>query len=76
MILGVDTVKQGQGIGGSIIQPILARAEADGLRCCYLETMKERNVVFYEKNGFEVLVEDDIPNGGPHFWTMKRYAKG
>lgn len=27
MILGVDTVKQGQGIGGSIIQPILARAD-------------------------------------------------
>ncbi len=74
MILGVDTAKQGQGIGGSIIQPILARADADGLPC-YLETMKEINVAFYEKHGFQVVVEDDLPNGGPHFWTMKRPAR-
>lgn len=71
MILGVDTVKQGQGVGGSIIQPILGRADGDGLPC-YLETMKEINVAFYTKHGFEVIVEDDIPNGGPHYWTMKR----
>ena len=74
MILGVDTAKQGQGVGGSIIQPILGRADADGLPC-YLETMKERNVVFYEKHGFKVVVEDDLPKGGPHFWTMKREAQ-
>ena len=74
MILGVDTAKQGQGVGSSLVAPMLARADADGLPC-YLETMKERNVVFYEKHGFQVVVEDDLPKGGPHFWTMKRPAK-
>ncbi len=75
MILGVDTVRQGQGVGGGLIQPIIARADSDGLPC-YLETMKERNVTFYQKHGFVVVVEGDLPKGGPYFWTMKREARG
>jgi hypothetical protein len=34
--------------------------------------MKPRNVSFYEKHGFEVVVEDDVIGGGLHFWTMRR----
>ena len=60
MILGVDPPRQGQGVGGALIQPILARADADGLPC-YLETTKTRNVPFYQKHGFEMIVEDDLP---------------
>jgi len=70
MVLGVDPPRQGQGVGGSLIAPILARADAEGLPC-YLETLKTRNLGFYRKHGFEVVVEDDLPSG-PHFWTMKR----
>lgn len=70
MVLGVDPSRQGQGVGGSLIAPTLARADADGLSC-YLETAKERNVTFYRKHGFEVVVEDDVPDGF-HYWTMKR----
>ena len=51
--------------------PVLAKADAAGLPC-YLETMKTRNVPFYRKHGFEVIVEDDLPGGGFHFWTMRR----
>lgn len=71
MILGVDPSSQGQGIGGGIIQPVLARADAAGLPC-YLETAKSRNVTFYRKHGFEVVHEGDIPGGGAHVWTMAR----
>ncbi len=74
MLLGVDTGKQGQGVGSSLVAPMLARADAEGLPC-YLETMKEINVAFYEKHGFHVVVEDDLPKGAPHFWTMKRPAR-
>ncbi len=75
MTLGVDPPLQGQGIGGSLIQPGLARADADGLPC-YLETMKEINVAFYRRHGFEVVAEGDIPAGGPHYWTMLRAPRG
>ena len=71
LILGVDPSRQGQGVGGSLIEPILRRAGAEG-RACYLETMKPRNVTFYGKHGFEVVVEDDTTDGGLHFWTMRR----
>lgn len=71
LVLGVDPPRQGQGLGGALIQPVLARADAEGLSC-YLETMKERNLPFYQKHGFEVLVDDVLPKGGPRFWTMKR----
>ena len=70
-ILGVDPPRQGQGLGGALMAPVLSRADAEGLPC-YLETMKARNVPFYQKHGFEVVVEADLPNGALHFWTMKR----
>jgi GNAT superfamily N-acetyltransferase len=70
-ILGVDPPRQGRGIGGQLMQPVLARADAAGLPC-YLETMKARNVPFYRKHGFGVVVEADLPGGGLHFWTMRR----
>jgi GNAT superfamily N-acetyltransferase len=70
-VLGVDPPRQGQGVGGALLQPVLARADAEGLPC-YLETDKGRNVPFYQKHGFEVLVEGDLPDGGLHYWTLKR----
>jgi hypothetical protein len=57
------------------MQPVLRRADADGLPC-YLETMKERNVPFYQKYGFEVVVDELVPKGGPRLWTMKRQPAG
>ena len=73
-ILGVDPPRQGQGLGSSIIHRGLVRADADGLPC-YLETMKARNVPFYQKHRFEVVVDEIVPNGGPRLWTMKRQPK-
>lgn len=71
MTLGVDPPRQGQGVGGALIQPVLARANAERLPC-YLETEREINVTFYRRHGFEVVTEFDVPGGGPHIWTMKR----
>jgi ribosomal protein S18 acetylase RimI-like enzyme len=73
--LGVDPPRQGQGIGGALLQPVLARADAEGL-WCYLETEKEKNLPFYQRHGFEVAAEGDLPKGGPHFWTMSRKPQG
>ena len=69
--LGVDPTNQGQGIGSALIQPMLARADAEGV-ACYLETFNARTVPLYQRHGFEVMVEGEPPKGAPHFWTMMR----
>jgi len=75
LFLGVDPPHQGQGVGGALVQPVLARADAEGLPC-YLESTNGRNLPFYKRQGFEVVVEDDLPRGGPRFWAMKREPAG
>jgi GNAT superfamily N-acetyltransferase len=75
MILGVDPPHQGQGVGGRLVAPVLERADAAGVPC-YLETMKARNLPFYQQHGFKVVVETDAPEGGPHLWTMCRWPRG
>jgi len=71
MALGVAPEKQGQGIGGGLLQPTLDRADADGVSC-YLETQTEENVGFYRNRGFEVLCEQREPVGGLPLWFMVR----
>jgi ribosomal protein S18 acetylase RimI-like enzyme len=66
--LGVAPTAQGHGIGGSLLGPVLARADAAGLPC-YLETQTERNVAFYRKHGFEVLTSEAVPGHGVMLWT-------
>jgi ribosomal protein S18 acetylase RimI-like enzyme len=74
MLLGVDPPRQGQGIGSALMQPALAKADAAHLPA-YLETQKEINVKLYQKHGFEVVVETNLPDDGPHVWCMKRPAR-
>ncbi len=70
--LCTDPPAQGQGIGSALIQHGLDKADAARLPC-YLETMTEKNVRFYEKRGFKVMWDgapkDGPPNDGP---TSKR----
>lgn len=69
--LGVDPPCQGQGLGSQLLQPILARADAD--HCpCYLETMNERNLPFYQKRGFQVMSEGHAPGAALRVWSMLR----
>lgn len=75
MVLGVEPERQGQGVGGALIEPGLARADRDCLPC-YLETAKEINVDFYKKHGFEVLREVALGGDGPPMWTMLRKPIG
>ena len=72
MVLGVDPPRQGQGIGGMLMSDVLGRADADRLPV-YLETLKPRNVTFYEKHGFAVREHFNCHGGkGPEAWTMLR----
>jgi ribosomal protein S18 acetylase RimI-like enzyme len=71
--LGVVPACQGQGIGGLLLQPILQQADSLNLPC-YLESSKQKNIKFYQKHGFEVVQEINIPNSDLRLWAMKREA--
>jgi GNAT superfamily N-acetyltransferase len=75
IVLGVEPAHQRHGLGGQLLQPILARADADGLPC-YLETATAADVRFYARHGFAVLEEADVPGVGFHYWVMRRPAGG
>lgn len=70
-VLGVDPREQARGWGRRLMQPILERADADGLAVS-LETMREGNVGYYRRHGFEVATTLQVPGGGPTCWVMKR----
>lgn len=70
-LLGVEPAWQGQGIGGQVVAPVLARADA-AHQPAYLETMKDRNLPFYRALGFEVVETGTLPEAGPRYWTMLR----
>ena len=69
--LGTHPDWQGNGIGTALMQPVLTRADAEGLPA-YLESSKERNIAYYGRLGFEVTGELHLPNGGPSLWSMWR----
>lgn len=66
---GVDPAFQGRGWGGAAIRAGQDRARAAGLPI-YLETATPENVGLYQRLGFTVRQEWDVPSGGPHFWSM------
>jgi hypothetical protein len=53
----------------------LERADAEHF-ACYLETENERNVEFYLKQGFDMIVNGEkFGTSGVKFWTFSRTAK-
>jgi ribosomal protein S18 acetylase RimI-like enzyme len=71
--VGVAPDFQGKGWGGAIIRDGLALTAGDRLPT-YLETATAENVPLYQRLGFEIIEEWDVPEGGPHFWSMLRPA--
>lgn len=69
--LGVDPARQGEGIGSALIGPVLAAADARN-EPAYLETATARNVLLYERHGFEVVEELVLPRTDIHGWLMLR----
>jgi GNAT superfamily N-acetyltransferase len=68
--VAVEPGAQGGGIGSALIQCGIGKARAAG-HGALLETGNPRNVPFYERHGFRVVDEADVPGGGPHIWFMR-----
>jgi GNAT superfamily N-acetyltransferase len=72
--LGVEPERQGTGTGTALMKPVLERADGDGMPA-YLETATARNVLLYERLGFEVVEEMDLPRTDVRGWLMLRAAR-
>ncbi len=70
-LLGVDPASQRQGIGEALMQAVFTQADRDGL-ACYLEAPTEGNAHYYERRGFRVMMETDVPESDVHVWLMRR----
>lgn len=70
-VLGVAPDHQSQGVGGALLEPLLARAEAEVLPC-YLETLTESNAAFYSRRGFRVVREQALADSGLTVWYMAK----
>ena len=74
-LLGVDPARQRQGLGGGLMRPGIESADGDQVQC-YLETENERNVPFYLKQGFDMIVNgEEAGTSGVRFWTFRRMPK-
>lgn len=71
MMLGVAPAYQGQGIGSLLVQPVLQKADCEGLPC-YVETSNEAAVRFYQKHGFEIVRTDELSDNALRYWMLKR----
>ncbi|MGP3973954.1 GNAT family N-acetyltransferase [Streptomyces sp. 8N114] len=70
--VGVDPAAQGGGLGSAVVRAGLEAADRAG-QPAFLETSAERNVAFYQRLGFAVTAEVDLPDGGPRTWAMLRH---
>jgi GNAT superfamily N-acetyltransferase len=70
-MLGVDPAWQRHGIGAALMRPIFAAADHEGL-CCYLEAPTAENARYYERRGFRVVAETNVPDSDVHVWLMRR----
>ena len=69
--MGVAPEWQGKGLGSALMKPALDSLDADGVPS-YLESSTPRSRALYQRNGFAVTDEFNLPSGGPPLWQMWR----
>ncbi|MBI9051945.1 MAG: GNAT family N-acetyltransferase [Anaerolineaceae bacterium] len=69
--LAVDPEHKAQGIGKTLMKPLLAQADTKEIPI-YLETHDENNVRYYQKYGFELILTTSIPKYQLPIWCMMR----
>ncbi len=69
--IGSDPSVRGQGFGQVLMRSRLQRCDAEYCPA-YLESSKPENVPYYQRFGFRVTGELEVPDGGPTLWAMWR----
>jgi ribosomal protein S18 acetylase RimI-like enzyme len=69
--IGTVPEARGQGIGPTVLTPVLERCDAEQLPA-YLESSNPHNITFYERHGFVKMPLFDLPAGCPVITPMWR----
>jgi GNAT superfamily N-acetyltransferase len=69
-LLGVDPGRQGGGLGATLLQHGLRRADASGYPVL-LETFAERTLPFYLRNGFAIIADEVERTSGIRYWALR-----
>jgi GNAT superfamily N-acetyltransferase len=70
--LGVEPRRQGRGLGGALLAPVLEHCDGEGTPA-FLEASTDRNRRLYERNGFVLTEVFEMPGrGGPPVRDMWR----
>ena len=70
-ILGVHPSAQNNGLGKTLVEPILREADGQGITT-FLETFTPRNMPFYERLGYQVTGTFDEPTTKTNYSVMSR----
>ena len=71
--IGVEPSEQRTGLGTALLGHMLMRIDEDALPS-FLDTSAPDNLGFYERFGFRVTAESELPNGIP-LWGMTRPSR-
>ncbi|MFD3324141.1 GNAT family N-acetyltransferase [Streptomyces sp. NPDC058701] len=75
LMIAVAPGRQGEGLGGELIRPVLERCDREGVPA-YLEASSERSMRLYERLGWELTGEPVRLPDGPLMWPMWRKPRG
>jgi ribosomal protein S18 acetylase RimI-like enzyme len=71
--IAVDPARQGQGIGGRLLDAVNRRADEDDIPIVLL-TLQPRNLPLYERYGYETVCGGTEKSSGLAWWGMRRQA--
>ena len=73
-LIGVKSDRQGMGIGAELLDAGLQVCDELGVPA-YLESSNSKNNPLYERYGFKIIQEIQLPDNGPKLYCMKRAAR-
>jgi ribosomal protein S18 acetylase RimI-like enzyme len=73
-VIAVDPAAQRSGLGGKLMAPVFVRADAQH-QPCFVLTHNRRNVGFYEKYGFRLVLDELLGKSGVSAYALVREAR-
>lgn len=74
LFIAIDPSFQDQGLGSSLVQPVLEWSDQDGVPCTIF-TLNERTINFFMKLGFHIIERIDVASMNVSVWFLQRDSK-